>query len=192
MFTRESQYEDLKILYLESGFVTSDEANCGYEDYIFAVRKKWLFDYMSMVADHEITEEWLDNWLLNEYTGDDSYQVYMAAELQGEIIFEGPIYPKGKVNRCLYTVRDELRTDGEYEDQMYLQTTNKEEALKRFDEEVKKVKKQIKDGDFFLQDVDGEIRTRIADGLPALEFEDEDGDYYYLYVERTEFSDWRK
>ena len=39
MFTRESQYEDLKILYLESGFVTSDEANCGYEDYIFAVRK---------------------------------------------------------------------------------------------------------------------------------------------------------
>ena len=75
---------------------------------------------------------------------------------------------------------------------MYLQTTNKEEALKRFDEEVNKVKKQIKDGDFFLQDVDGEIRTRIADGLPALEFDDEDGDYYYLYVERTEFSDWRK
>ena len=105
MFTRESQYEDLKILYLESGFVTSDEANCGYEDYIFAVRKKWLFDYMSMVADHEITEEWLDNWLLNEYTGDDSYQVYMAAELQGEIKHLFPVSVQRAVFYLLPTRR---------------------------------------------------------------------------------------
>lgn len=192
MFTRESQYEDLKILYMESGFVTSDEDNCGYEDYIFAVRKKWLLDYMNIVADHEVTEDWLDNWLLNEYTGDDSYEVYMAAEAQGEIIFEGPIYPKGKVCRCLYTVKEYLRNDGEDEDKVYLQTTNKEEALKRFDKEVEKVKKEIERGEFFLQDVDGEIRTRISDGLPALEFNDEDGDYYDLHVERTEFSDWRR
>jgi hypothetical protein len=177
---------------MESGFVTSDEDNCGYEDYIFAVRKKWLLDYMNIVADHEVTEDWLDNWLLNEYTGDDSYEVYMAAEAQGEIIFEGPIYPKGKVCRCLYTVKEYLRNDGEDEDKVYLQTTNKEEALKRFDKEVEKVKKEIARGEFFLQDVDGEIRTRISDGLPALEFNDEDGDYYDLHVERTEFSDWRR
>ncbi len=192
MFTRESQYEDLKILYMESGFVTSDEDNCGYDDYIFAVRKKWLLDYMNIVADHEVTEEWLDNWLLNEYTGDDSYEVYMAAAAQCEIIFEGPIYPKGKVCRCLYTVKEYLRNDGEDEDKVYLQTTNKEEALKRFDKEVEKVKKEIARGEFFLQNVDGEIRTRISDGLPALEFNDDDGDYYDLHVERTEFSDWRR
>lgn len=192
MFTRESQYEDLKILYMESGFVTSDEDNCGYDDYIFAVRKKWLLDYMNIVADHEVTEEWLNNWLLNEYTGDDSYEVYMAAAAQGEIIFEGPIYPKGKVCRCLYTVKEYLRNDGEDEDKVYLQTTNKEEALKRFDKEVEKVKKEIARGEFFLQDVGGEIRTRISDGLPALEFNDDDGDYYDLHVERTEFSDWRR
>lgn len=192
MFTRESQYEDLKILYMESGFVTSDEDNCGYDDYIFAVRKKWLLDYMNIVADHEVTEEWLNNWLLNEYTGEDSYEVYMAAAAQGEIIFEGPIYPKGKVCRCLYTVKEYLRNDGEDEDKVYLQTTNKEEALKRFDKEVEKVKKEIARGEFFLQDVGGEIRTRISDGLPALEFNDDDGDYYDLHVERTEFSDWRR
>ncbi len=192
MLTRESQYEDLKILYLESGYIADDKHNCGYDDYIFAVRKRWLFDYMNFVADQEITEEWLDNWLLNEYTSDDSYEVYMAATAQSEIVFESPIYPKDKVRRCLYTVRDELRDDGEYEDQMYLQTTNKDEALKRFDEEVEKIKKQIAKGEFFLQDADGELRTRIADGLPALEFNDEDGNFYYLCVARTEFSDWRK
>lgn len=192
MLTGASQYEDLKILYICSGYIAEDDAICGYEEYIFAVRKKWLFDYMSAVADHEITEDWLENWLLAEYTSDDSYDIYNVAKAQGEIVFEGPAYQETPVRRCLYTVKDELRSDGDYEDEVYLQTTDKEEALKRFDEEVEKIKKKVEAGEFFLQDVDGEIRTRIADGMPILEFNDEDGDYYCLYVERTEFSDWRK
>lgn len=192
MLTRETRYEDLKILYIDSWFITEDNATCGYDDYVFAVRKKWLFDYMSEVADHEITEEWLENWLLAEYTSEDSFDVYRAAQGSGEIVFEGPVYQNEPVRRYLYTVRDELRNDGDYEDEVYLQTTDKEEALKRFDEEVEKIKKKVEAGEFFLQDVDGEVRTRIEDWMPILEFNDEDGDYYCLYVERTEFSDWRK
>lgn len=191
MLTRESQYEDLKILYIQSGFMTDDDSNCGYEDYIFAVRKTWLFNYMSEVADHEITEEWLDNWLKEDYTSDDSYQVYMAAQVENEIVFEGPVFNDGPTKRCMYVVRDELRSDGDYEDEVYLQTTNKDEALERFEKEVKKVKKQVANGEFFIEG-NGELRTRISDGLPALEFEDEDGDYYYLCVAKTEFTDWRK
>ena len=80
MLTRETRYEDLKILYIDSWFITEDNATCGYDDYVFAVRKKWLFDYMSEVADHEITEEWLENWLLAEYTSEDSFDVYRAAQ----------------------------------------------------------------------------------------------------------------
>lgn len=192
MLTRETRYEDLKILYIDSWFITEDNATCGYDDYVFAVRKKWLFDYMSEVADHEITEEWLENWLLAEYTSEDSFDVYRAAQGSGEIVFEGPVYQNEPVRRYLYTVSDELRNDGDYEDEVYLQTTDKEEALKRFDEEVEKIKKKVEAGEFFLQDVDGEVRTRIEDWMPILEFNDEDGDYYCLYVERTEFSDWRK
>ena len=174
MLTRETRYEDLKILYIDSWFITEDNATCGYDDYVFAVRKKWLFDYMSEVADHEITEEWLENWLLAEYTSEDSFDVYRAAQGSGEIVFEGPVYQNEPVRRYLYTVRDELRNDGDYEDEVYLQTTDKEEALKRFDEEVEKIKKKVEAGEFFLQDVDGEVRTRIEDWMPILEFNDEE------------------
>lgn len=192
MLTRESQYEDLKILHISSGYVTDDEANCGYDDYIYAVRKKWLLDYMSAVADHAITEEWLNDWLLNDYTSEDSYDIYKEAKADKEIVFEGPVYQNKPVRRCVYRVRDELRYDGNYEDEVYLQTTYKDEALERFEREVAKIKKKIEAGEFFLQEVNGEISTRSTDGLPTLNFDDGEGEYYCLYVEREEYSDWRK
>lgn len=191
MLTIENQYEDLKILYMGSGYTTSD-MNCGYDSYVFAVRKQYLLEWLKSITQDKADEDYMERWLREEYGSDDSYMFYVAAKEDDEIVFEGPVYPDGNVSRCLYTVRDELRCDGEYEDQMYLQTTDVDEALKRFDEEVKKVNKRIADGEFFLKDVDGEERTRIADDLPALEFKDDEGNYYCLYVASSEFTDGRK
>lgn len=94
MINDDNLYDDLKVLFLDSSFVT-DEDECGYDEIIFAVRKEYLFKWLKSVADHEIDEGFMENWLRNEYTSDDSYLIYEQALHDKEIVFARPMWNRG-------------------------------------------------------------------------------------------------
>lgn len=192
-----SQYEDLKVLFFGAGFVTDHEEECGYDEYIFAVRKEWLRDKLMAMSDNPakwITDDELKDWLMYNYSCDEAYALYGDADKENEIVFEGPVYNRGRhgaAYRTLYTVREQQLYDGGAEDRTIYQTTDLSEAVECYKQEKAKVFKNIEDDDFIIQDSKGE--EHVIDGLPQIVFESRDKiDCYELFVEKTEFTDWRK
>lgn len=197
MLNYDTQYEDLKVLFMGAGFVTEHEDECGYDEYMFAVRKEWLRDQLMKTSDNPakwITDEELNDWLKNEYAGDEAYSIYLQADGEGEIIFEGPVYKRGRhgaAYRPLYTVKDKQLFDNDAEETIYLQTTDLSEAVKRYEQEKAEVFQHIAKGIFIIDNGKGE--EHIIEGLPQIVFTSSDEfDWYELYVEKTEFTDWRK
>ncbi len=184
-------YEDIKVLLVNGNLIVGTEFSEDV-DYIFAVRKEWLIDYLTENSNHPyrlVKDDELTHWLENEYTSEDSCEIYQAALFEGEVIFEGVKNCGGtsKVERNIYIVKEESRCDGEVEEIVYLRTTDKDEALARYEQEKDSL---LKDDNFFLKDITGEERTRLTDGLPQVEFRDDGGDYYCLFVHRAEFTDY--
>lgn len=197
MINYASQYEDLKVLFFGAGFVTDHEEECGYDEYIFAVRKEWLRSKVMEMSENPakwITDDELKEWLEYDYSSDESYLLYQDANADNEIVFEGPVYNRGRngaAYRTLYTVKEQQLFDGSAEDNTFYQTTDLEEAVERYNQEKAKVFKNIEEDNFIISDSKGE--EHVIDGLPQIVFESRDKfDSYELFVEKTEFTDWRK
>ena len=79
MINHDNLYDDLKVLFLSSGYLTEDEG-CGYDELIFAVRKDYLFEYLK--GDEIKTLEDMERWLREEYTSDDTYGLYQQSFLK--------------------------------------------------------------------------------------------------------------
>lgn len=117
-------YEDLKILIIDSSSIT-DAEYCGYEEYQFAVRKEYLLKWLNSVADHEITEDAMNDWLRNEYVNDDSFLLYKQAQAEDEIVFEGPVW--GKFLQY-YEVTETVITKSETTERVVVKTMNFDRA----------------------------------------------------------------
>lgn len=198
MIDPKTQYEDLKVLFIGAGFVTEHEDECDYDEYIFAVSKEWLRNQVMAMSDNpaeRITDDELQDWLQYDYSGDEAYLLYVDADAEGEIVFEGPVYNRGRhgaAYRTLYTVKEQQFYDGDYEDQIFLQTTDLQEAMERYEKEKAAVDVNIAEDNFIIADGKREEHETIDD-LPILEILGNDGfNSYSLYIQKTEFTDWRK
>ena len=98
MINVDNLYEDLKVLLVASGYFTEDDS-CGYDEIIFAVRKSYLLQWLNDIADHEVSEDEMQRWLEEEYTSDNSYDLYLDAKMKDEIVFESPVWT---TNRMVY------------------------------------------------------------------------------------------
>ncbi len=188
MIERNNLYDDLKCLILDSGFVVENSDDCGFEEYTFVVRKQWLFEYYKNLCDHEVTIDDMENWLREEYIGDDAYLVYMSALASDEIIAESPVTSGKPVYREIFVVKSSGNCEGDCIGDTYLITTSKERAIKRYEEELAKVKSYDPDGWYF--DVE-ELEDGMDDGLPYASWDSDDGfgDGFYIGVERKTLED---
>lgn len=139
-------YEDLKVLLINSSYV-DDEEVCGYDEYRFAVRKEYLLGWLNRVADHEITEAAMEDWLRNEYTSDESYLLWQAAKSEGEIIFESPVWGS-KIT--IFAVREIINDGDEREEEQLIYTTNYEEAKEVFLQRADKTEQSVIARQFFI------------------------------------------
>ena len=94
MLNQDNLHDDLKVLFVCSGYFTEEE-ECGYDELIFAVRKEYLLSWLNGVAYHEIDEDYMERWLREEYTSDDSYSLYQQAKHDEEIVFARPMWNRG-------------------------------------------------------------------------------------------------
>lgn len=166
-------HDDLKVLFICNGYLTEDET-CGYDELIFAVRKEYLLKWLNTIADHEITEDAMNNWLREEYTSDDSYALYQDAQREKEIVFAQPVW-SSRIK--FYEVSESLRNNGEYEDSIFCRTVDYETAKAVYKKEKRAV---LADKDFFLRDCKPEMRSFPEVGEMRLEYEDDEGNYYTL------------
>lgn len=180
MLSSENINDDLKVLFLNSGYLTEDET-CGYDELLFAVRKEYLLNWLKGVADHEIDEEFMENWLRNEYTSDDAYPLYQQARHDKEIVVEKRVW---NARRALfYEVAESLRSNGDYEDKIYIRTFSYDTAKRVFEVEREKL---LADEDFFLKDEERHEEIMLEFGSAKIEYENEDGDFYCLYMIQVE------
>lgn len=180
MLDHDTLYDDLKVLFINSGYITSDEG-CGYDEYIFAVRKDYLFKWLKGIADHEIDEQFMESWLREEYTSDDSYALYQQAQYDKEIVFEKPIWNTRRAVH--YEVGEGLRNDGDEEERVFIRTRDYETAKQAFEVERDKL---LADKSFFLKDEQPDVEQSFDSGYASIRYDDEDGNYYELYLHQVE------
>lgn len=149
-------YEDLKMLLIESGFVADDEV-CGYNEYQFTVRKAFLLQYLNSIADHEITEDSMNDWLRNEYTSDDSYQLYREAKILGEVVSEGPVWQN---EMTFFEVKEVVIDGNDVEEEKIIYTMDYGDAREAFDARRDLTKRAIIAKQFFIRS-DGRQSTDI-------------------------------
>jgi len=140
-------YDDLKMLLIESSFISDDEV-CGYDEYQFTVRKDFLLKYLNSIADHEISEEAMEDWLRNEYTSDDSYQLYCAAKDLGEIISAGPVW-RGKMT--FFEVREVIIDGNDVEETQIACTMDYDYAKRMFESRKDLTRRSIIAKQFFIR-----------------------------------------
>lgn len=172
--------EDMKVLFLGSGYLTEDET-CGYDELIFAVRKKYLLEWLNAISDHEVDEDEMERWLSEEYTSDNSYDLYIDAQNEKEIVFAAPVWNTNRMK--YYEVSESLRCDGEYEEKVYCRTMDYKTAQKVYEKEKGVV---MSDENFFLRNQSPEIGYDPGAGEMSLFYEDEDGNYYTLRLTSVE------
>lgn len=180
MLDHDTLYDDLKVLFINSGYMTSDEG-CGYDEYIFAVRKEYLLTWLKGIADHEIDERFMESWLREEYTSDDSYLLYQQAKQDKEIVFEKPIWNTRRAVH--YEVCEALRNDGEEEERVFIRTRDYDTAKQAFEVERKKL---LSDKSFFLKGEQPDVEQNFDNGYASIRYNDEDGNYYELYLHQVE------
>lgn len=164
MLTRESQYDDLKVLFISNGFMTEDE-DCGYDDYLFAVRKQWLLE--NLKEDGIETEEDLERWLREEYTSDESYFLYQKALIEREIVFERPVYCH---HLKFYEVKERVHNEEENEERVFCRTMDYETAKRVYQEQYDKLMKDIAAGDFFMDGYEKEEECDPSNAIMSIEF----------------------
>ena len=181
MINVDNLYEDLKVLLVASGYFTEDDS-CGYDEIIFAVRKSYLLQWLNDIADHEVSEDEMQRWLEEEYTSDNSYDLYLDAKMKDEIVFESPVW---NTNRMIYyRVSEYLKCDGEYEEKVFIRTLDYDTAKKIYEEEKNKV---MSDEDFFLKDCKPNIECWAEGGFMRISYEREDEpDEYLLELTQVE------
>lgn len=172
--------EDMKVLFINSGYLTQDDS-CGYDELIFAVRKKYLLKWLNAVSDHKVDEDEMERWLSEEYTSDDSHALYVDAKREKEIVFSAPVWNTNRMK--YYEVSEFLRSDGEYEDKVFCRTMDYESAKEVYEKEKNAV---IEDENFFLRGFEPEISSYPEGGEMSLHYEDEDGNYYTLQLTGVE------
>lgn len=164
MLTRESQYDDLKVLFISNGFMTEDE-DCGYDDYLFAVRKQWLLE--NLKEDGIETEEDLERWLREEYIDDQSYILYQKALSEKEIVFEGPIYCH---HLKFYEVKEWVHNEGEETEKVFCRTMHYETAKRVYQKQYDALMKDIASGDFFMTGYEKEEECDPSNAVMSVEF----------------------
>lgn len=166
--------EDMKVLFLCSGYLTEDGA-CGYDELIFAVRKKYLLEWLNAISDHEVNDDEMERWLSEEYTSDEAYDLYRDARTEREIVFAAPVWNTNRMK--FYEVSESLRCDGEYEEKVYCRTMDFETAKVVYEKEKASV---MAGDDFFLKGCKPKVESCPEAGEMSLEYEDEEGNYYTL------------
>lgn len=178
MINRDNLYDDLKVLFLSSGYFTQDES-CGYDELMFAVRKEYLFEYLK---DDEIkTIEDMERWLREEYTSDDTNMLYQQAKLEKEIVFEKPVW--NHLRAVFYEIAEALRYDGDVEEKVYIRTFDYDTAKQAFEVERDKL---LADENFFLKGEEPVAEQSFDYGYANIRYENDDGDYYELYLRQIE------
>ena len=180
MLNHDTLYDDLKVLFISSGYMTGDES-CGYDEYIFAVRKEYLFKWLNGVADHEIDEQFMESWLREEYTSDDSYSLYQQAKHDKEIVFEKPIWNTRRA--VYYEVGERLRCGLDDEEKVYIRTFDYDTAKQAFEVERDEL---FRDKDFFLKDEEPDAEQNFDNGYARIRYESDNGDFYELYLRQVE------
>lgn len=178
MINHDNLYDDLKVLFLSSGYLTEVES-CGYDELMFAVRKDYLFAYLK--SDEIKTFEDMERWLREEYTSDDTYGIYQQAKQEGEIVFEKPIWNTRRA--VFYEVGDGLRSGLEDEENIYIRTFDYGTAKQAFEAERDRL---FADTDFFLKDEEPHEEYGFDYGYARVRYENDDGDYYELYLRQVE------
>ncbi len=178
MINHDNLYDDLKVLFLSSGYLTEDEG-CGYDELIFAVRKDYLFEYLK--GDEIKTLEDMERWLREEYTSDDTYGLYQQAKQDGEIVFEKRMWNTRRA--IFYEVGEGLRNDGDVEEKVYIRTFDFDTAKQAFEAERDRL---FADEDFFLKDEEPDAEQNFNCGYASIRYENDDGDYYELYLHQVE------
>lgn len=178
MINHDNINDDLKVLFLSSSYLTQDKS-CGYDELMFAVRKKYLFEYLE--DDGIKTLEDMERWLREDYTSNDTNMLYQQAKLENEIVFEKPIW--NHLNAIFYEVAEALRCDGNVEEKVYIRTFDYYTAKQAFEIERDKL---IADENFFLKDEEPDAEQNFDFGYASIRYENDDGDYYELYLRHIE------
>lgn len=76
-----AHHPDLKALSVCSGDMGEDE-DVDFDELVFAVPKKWLFDIVAKELEIEDVQDWLEN----EYTSDESHIIFQWAMEQNQIV----------------------------------------------------------------------------------------------------------
>lgn len=178
MINHENLYDDLKVLFLSSGYLTRDES-CGYDELIFAVRRDYLFAYLK--NDEIRTLEDMEKWLREEYTSDDTYGLYQQAKQEGEIVFEKRVWNNRRA--VFYEVGEGLRDGLEEEEKIYIRTFDYETAKMAYEKELAEL---LADKSFFLKDEEPDVEQNFDYGYARIRYTNDDGDYYELYLHQVE------
>jgi|InofroStandDraft_1065614.scaffolds.fasta_scaffold03884_26 hypothetical protein len=178
MINHENLYDDLKVLFLSSGYLTEDES-CGYDELMFAVRKDYLFAYLK--SDEIKTLEDMEKWLREEYTSDDTYGLYQQAKQEGEIVFEKRVWNNRRA--VFYEVGEGLRDGLEEEEKIYIRTFDYDTAKQAFEVERDRL---LEDDSFFLKDEEPDAEQSFDFGYAKIRYENDDGDFYELYLRQVE------
>lgn len=180
MINSDNLYDDIKVLFVCSGYLTEDE-HCGYDELIFAVRKEYLLKWLNAVSDHEVDVDEMERWLREEYTSDDSHLIFTDAQREKEIVFAHPVWNTNRMK--FYEVSESLQCDGEYEEKVFCRTMDYEKAKEVYEKEKESV---LADEDFFMRDSKPEIENYPDAGEMSVSYDDEEGNYYILRLTGVE------